>query len=43
MSKSGTVFKECIARHYWHHMDDWKRFVKIMIGDLKNGVVRHSP
>jgi len=43
MSKSGTVFKECIARHYWHHMDDPKRFFKIMIGDFKNGVVRHSP
>jgi hypothetical protein len=44
MNKSaGTVSKECIAHHYWHHMDDPKCFFKVMIGDFKNGMVRHSP
>ena len=43
MNKSGTVFKACIAHHYWHYMDAPKRFFKIMIGDFKSGVVRHSP
>ncbi|KAF8733311.1 hypothetical protein HU200_014915 [Digitaria exilis] len=38
MKKSHTVCKECIAHHYWHHMDGRKRFVKFMVGDFKNGV-----
>jgi len=44
MKKSdGTVSKECIAHHYWHHMDDPKFFFKILISDFKNGMVGHSP
>lgn len=38
MNKSRTVCKECIANHYWHHMDDPKRFFKVLMGDFKNGV-----
>nr|XP_034588145.1 B3 domain-containing protein LOC_Os12g40080-like [Setaria viridis]TKW29336.1 hypothetical protein SEVIR_3G388900v2 [Setaria viridis] len=38
MNKPSTVCKECIAHHYWHHMDDQKRFFKVMMGDFKNGV-----
>ncbi|PAN21622.2 hypothetical protein PAHAL_3G480700 [Panicum hallii] len=38
MNKSRTVCKECIAYHYWHHMDDRKRFFKVLMGDFKNGV-----
>ncbi|CAL4891308.1 unnamed protein product [Urochloa decumbens] len=30
--------KECMVHHYWHHMDDRKRFFKVMVGDFKNGV-----
>jgi len=41
MNKSHTVCKECIANHYWHHMDDRKRFFKVLMGDFKNGLVRH--
>jgi hypothetical protein len=40
MNKPSTVCKECIAHHYWHHMDDQKRFFKVMLDDFKNGVVR---
>ncbi|KAJ1266100.1 hypothetical protein BS78_08G125500 [Paspalum vaginatum] len=39
MDKSRTVCKACVAHHYWHHMDDRKRFFKILVGDFKNRLI----
>ncbi|KAL6622536.1 hypothetical protein ACP70R_032415 [Stipagrostis hirtigluma subsp. patula] len=39
MDTSHAVCKECVAEHYWHHMDDQKCFFKVMIGDFRNEVV----
>ncbi|KAJ1266104.1 hypothetical protein BS78_08G125700 [Paspalum vaginatum] len=39
MERSRTVCRECVAHHYWHHMDDRKRFFKIMVGDFQNRMI----
>uniref|UniRef100_A0A0E0FDM5 TF-B3 domain-containing protein n=1 Tax=Oryza meridionalis TaxID=40149 RepID=A0A0E0FDM5_9ORYZ len=39
MEKSHRVCKNCVANHYWLHMDNHgKSFIKVMITDFKNGV-----
>ncbi|XP_006664156.1 B3 domain-containing protein LOC_Os12g40080-like [Oryza brachyantha] len=39
MEKSHSACKNCVIDHYWHHMDDHgKSFIKVMIGDFKNGL-----